>query len=524
VELPLGWENPLLAEVAQINPPLDRCVLGDGVEVNFIPMRAVEPEGGGLASPEVRCYGQVKKGYTSFLSGDIIMAKITPCMENGKTIVVPELPGSVCFGSTEFHVLRPGRGIEPRWIASFLLQQGTRRAAQRAMTGGVGQMRVPSSFLEAIRIPLAPVRQQIRVSDEIDELFSDLDAGVAALERVRAKLAHYRASVLKAAVEGALTTEWRQQHPHTEPASELLKRILVERRRRWENEQLRKFEEKGQKPPENWRAKYSNPSAPDTGILPALPEGWCWATVDQLTSLVTSGSRGWKEYYAKNGPVFIRSQDIRTDQLNLRDVAHVSPPKNSEGVRTQVRSGDLLVTITGANVAKAARVVGELSEAYVSQHVGLVRLLDPALGKFLHIYAIAPSGGRKRLLAAAYGAGKPGLNLDNLRELPVPLAPIAEQEAIIDAVEDELSVMEHLEDDFDAKVKSAQALRHSILRHAFTGQLVSQDSDDEPASELLKRIAAERESRACGVGGAKRAPIIMGAPRRAAGGPRRQRK
>jgi type I restriction enzyme S subunit len=343
------------------------------------------------------------------------------------------------------------------------------------------------------------------------------------MEQVRVKLAQYRASVLKAAVEGTLTAEWRQQQPHIEPASELLKRILAERRRRWEEEQLRRFRRKGQVPTANWNSKYKDPATPATRSLPTPPQGWCWVTLDQLASLVTSGSRGWKEYYAETGPVFIRSQDIRTDRLNLGDVAHVSPPKNSEGVRTEVRCGDLLVTITGANVAKAARVEGELSEAYVSQHVGLVRLLEPAMGNFVHIYAVAPSGGRKLLLAAAYGAGKPGLNLDNLRELPIPLAPVAEQDAIIEAVEDQLSVIEHLRDDLDAQVRSAQALRHSILRHAFTGQLVPQDSNDEPASELLKRIAAERETRARESGAAKRAPVDASAPRLAARRPRKKR-
>ena len=151
-QLPPGWVALALAEVAQINPPLDRCVINDNVTVNFVPMRAVEEEGGGLLRPEVRPYGEVKKGYTSFLSGDVIMAKITPCMENGKTTFVPELTGQVCCGSTEFHVIRPEEGVQPRWIAQYLLQHEVRRAAQRQMTGGVGQMRVPAAFLETVHL------------------------------------------------------------------------------------------------------------------------------------------------------------------------------------------------------------------------------------------------------------------------------------------------------------------------------------------------------------------------------------
>src|SRR4030042_5537425 len=137
--LPPGWQYVCLSQIAQINPALDHPIANDSVEVNFIPMRAIEPEGGGVVRPEIRPYGEVKKGYKAFFTGDVIMAKITPCMENGKTAVVPDLPGAVCFGSTEFHVLRPECGIESRWLANFLLQHEVRRAAQRRMTGGVGQ-------------------------------------------------------------------------------------------------------------------------------------------------------------------------------------------------------------------------------------------------------------------------------------------------------------------------------------------------------------------------------------------------
>lgn len=138
---------------------------------------------------------------------------------------------------------------------------------------------------------------------------------------------------MKAAVEGALTAKWRTQHPATEPASALLTRILAERRHRWEEDQLRKFKEAGKEPPKNWKAKYQEPIAPETTDLPALPARWCWATLDQLSSMVTRGSRGGADYYSDGGPMFVRSQDIRTDRLDLTAVAHVAPPTSSEGLR-----------------------------------------------------------------------------------------------------------------------------------------------------------------------------------------------
>jgi type I restriction enzyme S subunit len=447
--------------------------------------------------------------------GDVLFNNTNSPELIGKTTVI--LTDSPLAFSNHMTRIRLEGGMNPAFVARQLHYLWMAGYFRHRCKNHVNQASIASEPLaQSVPLLVPPPKEQERIADKLDELLSDLDAGVAALERVRAKLKHYRTSVLKAAVEGALTAEWRRQHPVTETAAALLARILAERRGRWEEAQLAKLKAAGKSPPKDWRAKYSEPTANDTTHLPMLPEGWCWVSLDQLSIFTTSGSRGWAEYYSQEGPLFVRSQDIRTDRLVLADVAHVMPPASSEGARTRLCRGDLLVTITGANVAKAAVVDCDLDEAYVSQHVGMTRLVFSDVGAFVHIYVTAPSGGRKKLLQAAYGAGKPGLNLDNLRELPISLPPLHEQAAIVDAVEDQLSVIEHLEDDLEAKLKSAQALRQSILRHAFTGQLVPQDPNDEPAIELLKRIAVEREERARQVRAAKQAKERPLTPRRRA--------
>jgi type I restriction enzyme S subunit len=412
---------------------------------------------------------------------------------------VAYLIGGKSWVNNHAHVLRPCGGLTGSLFAHQL-----NVIDYHAYVGGTTRWKLNQAPMRKIQLKIPPSKEQERIADVLDELLSDLDAGVAALERVRDKLKLYRASVLKAAMEGALTAEWRKQHPQVEPASQLLNRILAERRRRWDEDQLRRFKEMSRQPPKNWEAKYREPVPPETSRLPVLPDSWCWASLDQLSLLVTSGSRGWKKYYSDKGAVFIRSQDISHDRLELDNAAHVAPPKSSEGVRTLVQCGDLLVTITGANVAKAAIVNVELPETYVSQHVGLIRFVTPRLRQFIHMYTVAPSGGRKRLLALAYGAGKPGLNLDNLRELPIPLPPESEWEAIVEIVEGQLSVTNHLETDIEGMLKNTLAFRQASLRHAFTGNLVPQDPNNEPASELLERIAAEREKRAREAATAKR--------------------
>ncbi len=608
-ELPNGWVKAALSEICRINPPLDRCILSDDIEVGFVPMRAVEPEGRGLLRPEVTTYGKVKKGYTAFISGDVIMAKITPCMENGKTCVVPELPGAACFGSTEFHVVRSESSIPPRWIANFLLQHSTRHEAQRQMMGGVGQMRVPSGFLETLHLPIPPLAEQTRIADKLDELLSDLDAGVAALAGARAKLKHYRAAVLKAAVEGALTADlpcrqagwrdpkfrncsgsrvpensdaffayvlecedgslykgfcqnlwaridrhldgrgaewtskhkpvalvhfekfdtmaearerevyfksgsgrewlaalWKERKPATESAADLLTRILAERRRRWEEAQLQKFKEQGKAPPKNWpacrtgrKAKYQEPSAPDTTHLPELPDGWCWAKLDQVAAIaggVTKGQKFSEKAETREVP-YLRVANVQRGYLDLLEIKTIRALA-AEVKELALRPGDVLFN-EGGDRDKLGRGwiwEGQIEECVHQNHVFRARLFLDEMQPKLVSWCGNSYGQQWFMKAGKQSVNLASINLTVLRSFPVPLPPLAEQTAIVELVEDQLSVIDHLEADLDAKLKSAQALRQSILRSAFEGRLVPQDPNDEPASELLKRIAAEREARA----------------------------
>ena len=455
-------------------------------------MRAVEPEGGGLANPEVRPYGEVKKGYTSFLSGDVIMAKITPCMENGKTTAVPDLPGKLCFGSTEFHVIRAEDGVQPKWISNFLLQHEVRRVAQRQMTGGVGQMRVPASFLQCLHIPVAPIAEQQRISDALDELLSDLDAGVEALQRAQAKLALYRASVLKAAVQGDLTAEWRKQHPDAEPAPVLLQRILAERRQRWEQEQLRKFKAAGKTPPANWKAKYKEPVAPDTTNLPPLPKGWCWASLGECFDVHVGAtpSRSEPSYWGGKIP-WVASGEVQFCRISY--TRETITPAGLENTSTQINPiGSVMLNMIGEGKTRGKAGLLEIA-ACNNQNCAAIWVPETPIPSLYVYYWLLFRYEETRQLGS--GNNQPAMNSTIVKDIPIPIAPMDELGAIVELIESQLSVIDYIETDLNAKMASSIALRQSILRHAFTGQLVPQDPNDEPASELLKRIAAERDAR-----------------------------
>jgi len=158
------------------------------------------------------------------------------------------------------------------------------------------------------------------------------------------------------------------------------------------------------------------------------PELWQVVRLGDVCNLVTSGSRGWAEFYAESGPKFLRAQNIRFGRLRLDQLACVNPPARSEGARTQVQQGDLLIVITGAGVTNPALLDRDLGEAYVSQHVALVRPSNVALARWLLLCLMAGPSGRDELVERAYGAGKPGLNLDNIRSLNMPIPPLAEHQ------------------------------------------------------------------------------------------------
>ena len=340
------------------------------------------------------------------------------------------------------------------------------------MTGAVGQKRVSTTYLKQSTIPVAPPDQQKRIVAEIEKQFSRLDEAVANLKRVKANLKRYKAAVLKTAVEGRLVeTEAelaRREGRSYETGTQLLQRILETRRSQWKG-----------------KGKYREPAAPDTTDLPELPEGWVWASIEQLTWLVTSGSRGWGDYYSETGVLFIRAQDIKTDLLNIRGAARVNIPADAEGSRSSVSSQDILVTITGANVTKSALVPPLEEVAFVSQHVALLKLNLPEIASFVFSWIVSPSNGRKILESWAYGAGKPGLSLEQIRSLPVALPPLPEQRNINAEVDRHLSLADEAVAQVNANLKRAERLRQSILSRAYVGGFTASNEVKSSHEEIL---------------------------------------
>ncbi len=319
ITIPRTWVTAKLEDVTAINPgQSDIKCIDDEIGVSFVPMRAVKEEVMKIFSPEVRELKDVRKGYTAFQNDDIIVAKITPCFENGKFALADSLENGLGFGSTEFHVIRPTYTVNPHYLWYFLIQSKFRYEGKRHMTGSAGQLRIPIAYLRQVKLPIPPLPEQHRIVDKLEQLFSRLDSATQSLNRAQALLSRYRQAVLKTAVTGELSHAWRQQHMHEcEPASALLRRILATRRQQWESNELAKMVKKGKDPSDDkWKEKYPEPVNPDTKNLPELPEGWVWASLDQISHTVQYGS-SIKSSENKTGIPIVRMGNIQDGELSF---------------------------------------------------------------------------------------------------------------------------------------------------------------------------------------------------------------
>jgi type I restriction enzyme S subunit len=224
-DLPDGWVWTKLREICDLNPRFADINLIDDSEVTFLPMKNVEEKTGRFDLSLTKKLSEVRKGYTPFIDDDIIFAKITPCMENGKIAIVHDLKNGVGFGSTEFHVIRLYKPLINKYIFYFLLQDGLRKDAQRKMTGSAGQLRVPAEYMRQVLIPLPYLIEQQKITEEIEDRLSIADKVEFIINAEIKRAERLRQSILKQAFSGKLVP----QDPNDEPASVLLERIKHEK-------------------------------------------------------------------------------------------------------------------------------------------------------------------------------------------------------------------------------------------------------------------------------------------------------
>ena len=484
--LPKGWVDAKLRDVTLPGRTRNPQREGEGT-FRYVDIEALDNTRQQITSPKLLAKSEApSRARMSILSGDVIFSLVRPYLKN-IAIVPPDLDHEIA--STAYCVLRPGTDLNSKFLFHQLLQESFIHSVPTY--GSSPPSARDEEFLD-IPVRVAPALEQRRIVAKIEELFSDLDAGVVALQRVKAKLKRYRAAVLKAAVEGRLTKEWRKKDRPKETGRQLLDRILQERRRRWEEEQLANYEKAGTKPPAGWKDKYKDPVEPDASSLPTLPEDWCVSSLEQITSAIRVICYGilMPKENIPDGVPYVKVRDMKGDRINLATIERTSPEIAAQYLRASLTQGDLLLAIRGT-YGRVAVVPPELSGGNITQdtaRLAISRLVD---SNYI-AWFLRSTDCQNYFKRVARGVAVKGVNIGDVRPCAIPLPPIAEQRQITEEIEDRLSVVDKAEDLIAANLKRSARLRQSVLKRAFEGKLVPQDPNDEPASVLLERIKTEK--------------------------------
>lgn len=416
---------------------------------------------------------------TSVQPGDVLLTVVGAI---GRAAVVSA-------GSPRFTLQRSVAVLSPIIIdPKFLMYQIEAPRFSRhleANARGTAQKGVYLGTLGRLEVWLPPHAEQGRIVTKIEELFSELDKGVESLMAAREQLKAYRQSLLKHAFEGRLTADWRAANPTTaKDVDARIGALETQRQAAWAN-------------PRNAfkRGEYRYPVPVDDTDLPTIPQGWGLISADAWSYHITSGSRDWSRYYDKGSATFVMAQNVRPGKYNAGFTQNVDPPKLSpETERTRVAENDILVTIVGANTGQVCRFNLDSTQHYVCQSVALIRPVLHEYSDFINFYFQSESGGRRQYKRYIYGAGRPHLSFEQIKRTPVPLPDRREAALIGERLSTIFESISRIEELLGSEILRANALRQAVLRRAFSGQLVPQDLNDEPAYILLERIRAERES------------------------------
>lgn len=486
---PDGWSRVTLGEVVDVirgrSNPLECPHLA------FVGMDDVEAH-------TMRILGTVpaatmKSSATHFLPGDVLYGRLRPYLNK---VVQPDFEG---LASAEFIPLTPAQGVRADFIRLRINAADFVAYASRLDEGD--RPRVDWDGIRRFEILLPPSAEQERITEAVDSVLSRIDAAVASLERAQVGLKAYRASVLKAAVEGRVVpTEAelaRKEGRSYESAEALLTRILKERRRRWEDAQLAQMTAAGKAPKDDkWKARYEEPAGPDTSDLPELPEGWAWASWTQV-GFSQNGRAFPSAQYRDEGVRLLRPGNLHESgrvEWTAKNTRHLPKRWAADYPTYLIGPDELVINLTAQSLADEflGRVCLTAPGEQCLLNQRIARLTPIFVSSRFMLYVFKSPWFRKFVASLNTGSLIQHMFTSQLEDFVLPLPPLNEQERIAAEVERLATIADFGATSAKLSVRRAQALRQAVLKWAFQGKLVDQNPGDEPAEKLLARIRAER--------------------------------
>jgi type I restriction enzyme, S subunit len=463
IALPENWRWSRLLDIGEINPRNDAS---DNLLAAFVPMSGVPQLHKAPIVAEIKRWGDIKKGYTHFANGDVVLAKITPCFENGKAAAIENLPGDtgIAAGTTELQVFRPiHAGVLPGYVYLFLRSPLFTVEGEKKMTGTAGQKRVPIDYFATRAFPLPPTEEQSRIVAKVDELMALCDQ-LEAQQQERRKLQNtLRQSTLQALASAQspheLQESWQRLQTNfgrlfsesgdvrdfkglildlavsglllptsaaTTPAIGLIEDI-AKARAEW----AKTAEEQEKKEADTMLKKLRTQQLAVPNA--SLPEHWCWASLLQIAKAVVDCHNKTAPYVAE-GIHLVRTTDIRDGRMDLRSTRKISEETYDYWARRMPpKAGDIFLT-REAPMGEAA-IVPEGERVCLGQRTMLIRLFPALFNNRYLLYVIQSPSFQSRMTEVAIGMTVKHLRVGGVEDLVVPVPPRAEQDQLVAIVD-----------------------------------------------------------------------------------------
>lgn len=460
-DIPDSWLWVTLNALGETKP---RNNAPDAMAVSFVPMALIPAKFGKVAQHEVRQWNEIKKGYTHFADGDVVMAKITPCYENGKSAVIGPTTGGIGAGTTELHVFRrSSEVIDPRFVLVYIKSRGFIERGVPRMTGSAGQKRVPHDYFANSPFPLPPPAEQKRIVAKVDELMALCDRLEAQLQErdtrhaalARAALARFaeaptsanldllfhnayaitpadlRKTILTLAVQGKLVP----QDPEDEPAADAICRLGLQSSIEGNEELL-------------------------------LPTSWVRVRFEDIAVVAGGVTLGRKLAGRKAVSLpYLRVANVKRGELDLSVIKEISIPEE-EIDRYALRKNDLLMTEGGDwdKVGRAAIWRGEIPSCLHQNHIFRARMRSAEISPvWFERYFNSPNGRGYFETASKQTTNLASINMRQVRGCPVPFPPLAEQHRIVAKVEEFMALVDQLEAQITASRAMAEKLMDALV-------------------------------------------------------------